>query len=100
MEPAVPIDTDAIKAFCVKWQVREFSLFGSVVGTGFGPGSDVDVLVAFEPDDQWSLLDLARMKLELEEMFKRRVDLVEECALRNPFRRASILSGKRTLYAA
>jgi len=33
-------------------------------------------------------------------MLGRQVDLVEETALRNPFRRKAILAGKRTLYAA
>ncbi len=100
MRLSFPIDPDALRAFCGRWRIREFSLFGSVATGAFGPDSDVDVLVAFEPDDPWTLLDLATMKLELEALFGRRVDLVEEGAVRNPYRRASILRDKRTLYAA
>lgn len=39
------------------------------------------------------------MQEELEEMFKRKVDLVEREALRNPKRRHSILSGREIVHA-
>ncbi len=89
-----------IAAFCRRWQVRELSLFGSAVREDFGPESDVDVLVSFEPGARWSLLDLVVMTEELERLFGRRVDLVEKEALRNPFRRHTILSSRQVLYAA
>ena len=44
----IPIDMGAIEAFCRKWNVREFALFGSVLRDDFRPDSDVDVLVTFE----------------------------------------------------
>ena len=40
------------------------------------------------------------MKIELEAMFKRPVDLVEKEGLRNPYRRSEILSTARVVYAA
>jgi hypothetical protein len=43
---ATEIDREAIKEFCRRWGVREFSLFGSILREDFGPGSDVDVLIA------------------------------------------------------
>lgn len=100
MAPRIPIQMEAIRDFCARWKIREFSLFGSVLRDDFAPESDVDVLVTFQADDPWSLLDVAKMKLELEALFGRSVDIVEESALRNPYRRASILQEKRTLYAA
>ena len=36
-----------IEAFCRKWKIREFSLFGSVLREDFRPDSDIDVLVSF-----------------------------------------------------
>lgn len=87
-------------AFCERWRVAELSLLGSVLRGDFTPESDVDVLVTFQPDAPWSLLGLVRMKEELEGLFGRPVDLVEESALRNPFRRRAILSTRRVLYAA
>ncbi|MBN2563300.1 MAG: nucleotidyltransferase family protein [Phycisphaerae bacterium] len=96
----VSIDRDLVAAFCRKWKILEFSLFGSVLRDGFRPDSDIDVLVSFESNAPWSLLDIVTMKEELEGMFGREVDLVEKKALRNPFRRRSILNSYEVIYAA
>lgn len=96
----VPISTAGIPDFCRRWQIREFALFGSVLRADYGPTSDVDVLVTFEPGAEWSLLDLGRMRVELGEMFGREVDIVEESAIRNPYMLASVRGTKRVVYAA
>ena len=96
----IQLDHDRIEAFCRKWRIAELSLFGSVLREDFGPQSDVDFLVTFEPNDQWSLWDLVSMKLELESLLGRDVDLVEKAAIKNPYRRHEILSTARLLYAA
>lgn len=96
----LPVSNEQIAEFCRRWQVREFSLFGSVVRGEARADSDVDVLVTFAPDAPWSLFDIVRMQEELEVMFGRYVDVVEELAIRNPFRRERILQEKRVLYAA
>lgn len=90
----------AIAEFCRRWNVRELSVFGSVLRDDFDGDSDVDVLVSFQPDAAWSLFDLVSMRQELATLLGRAVDLVEEAGLRNPFRRAAILSSKRQVYAA
>ncbi|MDI6770826.1 MAG: nucleotidyltransferase family protein [Anaerolineales bacterium] len=95
----IPIDKKKIAAFCRRWQVSEFSLFGSVLREDFHSGSDVDVLVSFRPQAAWSLWDMAEMQEELERLFGRSVDLVEKDALRNPFRRHSILNTREVFYA-
>ena len=89
-----------IEAFCRKWQVREFSLFGSVLRDDFRPDSDVDVLVSFEPEAPWDLFHLVEMRDELIALFGRDVDLVEKEGLRNPFRRRAILNTREVIYAA
>jgi predicted nucleotidyltransferase len=89
-----------IADFCRKWKVIEFALFGSVLSKDFRPDSDIDVLVSFSEDAKWSLFDIARMQNELNEIFGREVDLVEKDAIRNPFRRYSILRSKEVIYAA
>ncbi len=93
------IDYQRIAGFCSKWKIKEFSLFGSVLRQDFRPDSDVDVLVSFEPDAPWSLLDIVTMMDELREMFGREVDLLEQDAIRNPFRRHSILTTREIIYA-
>lgn len=96
----IPIPQREIDAFCRRWRVRELSLFGSAAHGEFRPGSDVDLLIAFEDGVPWSLFDLVTMKDELEEIFGRPVDLVERDALRNPYRRSAILSTREILHAA
>ena len=96
----IQVPMDKIKAFCRKWKISEFSLFGSVLRDDFRPDSDIDVLVSFEENAGWSLYDVVDMKDELKAIFGREVDLVEKDAIRNPFRKFSILSCKEVLYAA
>ena len=100
MSPRFQVDPAKIIAFCRKWKVREFSIFGSVLREDFNPESDVDVLVSFEPDAPWSYFEWADMTDELKAIFGREVDLVEKESLQNPYRRHSILSSRRVLYAA
>jgi len=51
------------------------ALFGSVLRDDFGPSSDVDVLVEFEPGTKVGLIRLAGMELELSEILGHKVDL-------------------------
>lgn len=96
----VPVNRKALERFCRRWKVTEFALFGSVLREDFRPDSDVDVLVSFRADAHWSLADIVVMQDELRAIFGRPVDLVEKEALRNPFRRRSILATREVIYAA
>jgi uncharacterized protein len=100
MDPRILIDHEKITEFCRKWMVAEFSLFGSVLRDDFGPESDVDVAVALAPEAHWSLYEWVDMIEELREIFGRKVDLVEQTAIRNPYRRHEIFTTKQILYVA
>ncbi len=100
METRVRFDSSAMEAFCRRWRIVELALFGSVLREDFRPDSDVDVLVRFEPDAPWSLLDWVDMGDQLSAILGRSVDLVEKEAIRNPFRRRTILSSAEVIYAA
>jgi hypothetical protein len=50
MSPRITIDREQIAEFCRRNGVRRLALFGSVLRDDFGPESDLDVLVEFEPD--------------------------------------------------
>jgi uncharacterized protein len=100
MKLSIAIDQQKIEAFCRRWKIAEFSLFGSVLRGDFGPDSDVDVLISFEPEIPWSLFDWMDMIEELEKILGREVDVVEKSGLRNPFRRHEILTTKEVVYAA
>jgi len=98
--PQIEVPVDKIREFCRKWKINEFSLFGSVLREDFRPNSDIDVLVSFDVTVSWSLYDVVDMKDELKTIFMRDVDIVEKGAVRNPFRRRSIMTNREVLYAA
>lgn len=89
-----------IAEFCKRWNITEFSIFGSVLRDDFRSDSDIDVLVSIDPGAHMGLFKIIEMKLELEEIFKRPVDLVEKEGLKNPYRRKEILQTARVVYAA
>jgi len=96
----IEIPAAQIDAFCKKWKVCEFSLFGSVLRRDFRSDSDIDVLVDFAPNHGWGLYDIIDMEDELGRIFGRKVDLVMKGGLRNPIRRSEILQTRHVLYAA
>jgi predicted nucleotidyltransferase len=89
-----------IAEFCKRWSINEFALFGSVLRDDFRPDSDIDVLVSIDPKAHIGLFEIALMKIELEKMFHRPVDLIEKEGLRNPYRRSEILNTAQVVYAA
>ncbi len=91
---------DKIIAFCQRWKVTEFAVFGSTLRQDFNAFSDIDVLVSFDDLAEITLLDLAQMQIDLERLFNRPVDLVEKAALRNPYRRKEILETAQVVYAS
>ncbi len=74
MAPHIEIPKDRIAEFCRRNHIRRLALFGSVLRDDFGPESDVDVLVEFEPGRTPGLRFFG-MEIELSEMLGRKVDL-------------------------
>ena len=95
---AIEVDRERIAEFCRRWEIKEFSFFGSVLRDDFRPDSDVDVLVTFTSDSHWSLFNLMDMEDELAGLLGRKVDLVSKNGLRNPFRRHEILTTRQVIY--
>lgn len=100
MNANLQLDREALAEFCRKWRIRELSIFGSALREDFGPDSDLDFLVSFEPNAPLDIDSLLDMKQELEARYARPVDLVEKEALRNPWRRYEILKNREVIYAA
>ena len=99
----VEIDKVRLAEFCRRWQIAELAQFGSSLRADFGPASDVDFLVTFAPEADWTLFDHFRMEQELAEMLGRDVDLVTRRGIQrsaNWIRRGEILRTARTIYAA
>lgn len=95
----VEIPRRDIADFCGRYRVRRLSVFGSALRDDFRPGSDVDLLVEFEPEAQVGFIALSRMQRELSAIFGRRVDLVPRNGLKARIRDA-VLSSAEELYAA
>jgi predicted nucleotidyltransferase len=92
-----------ISGFCRRWRITEFALFGSVLRDDFDAESDLDILVAFAPDADWSLLDHVRMEQELEALLGRKVDLLSRRSVErshNWLRRREILDTAEVVYAS
>ena len=102
-ELGIAIPENAVKAFCRRWHIQEFSLFGSVLDERFTVGSDVDVLVMFAPGVLPSFKALDEMEQELEALFGCPVDIVDKAAVQaspNYIRREAILSSAQAVYAS
>jgi hypothetical protein len=73
----IDLPADQIADFCQRHHIRRLALFGSVLGDDFGPDSDVDVLVEFEPEAiiGWKIVTIEE---ELGNLIQRPVDLKTE----------------------
>lgn len=103
MTVAIALPMEHIEAFCRKWQVTEFALFGSVLRDDFRPDSDVDVLLTFAPVVKRGLTETLQMQDELEAIFNRKVDLLVKAAIirsENWLRRQNILDSAQVIYVA
>ena len=101
--PGLEVSKEEIADFCRRWKVTEFALFGSVLRGDFRPDSDVDVLVTFASDAEWSLLDHVQMEQELASVLGRGVDLISRRAVdhsKNWIRRGEILSTAQVVYVS
>jgi predicted nucleotidyltransferase len=90
-----------IADFCQRWHIRELALFGSVLRDDFRPDSDLDILVTFTPEANWSLLDHLRMEQELATLLNRKIDLFSRRAVEqshNWMRRLEILNTAEVVY--
>ena len=70
----IDIPEERLAEFCQRHHVRRLSLFGSVLRDDFGPDSDVDILVEFEPGFVPGL-DFFALEDELAQILGRKVDL-------------------------
>lgn len=107
--PAISLSREQISDFCQRWKVLELALFGSVLREDFRSDSDVDMLVTFAPDAEWSLLDHVQMEEELGSIIEpapglirgRKVDLISRRAIersKNWIRRQEILKTAEVIY--
>ncbi|MBU0560720.1 MAG: nucleotidyltransferase domain-containing protein [Bacteroidetes bacterium] len=90
---------EKLSKLCNKYSVLRLYVFGSALNDKFRLDSDIDFLVTF---DSVELNDYADnyfdFKFSLEDLFNRKIDLLEEKAIRNPFLKQSIDTSKELIY--
>jgi len=83
----ISIPKDKIEDFCRRNRIVKLSLFGSVLRDDFTPGSDVDVLVEFEPTARVGFFELYDMEQELSSLLGgRKIDMNTPQGLSKYFR--------------
>lgn len=93
------LPSDELEEFCREHHIRRLALFGSVLGQDFGPESDIDVLVEFEPGHRVGLIRMAGIERKLSERLGRKVDLRTPADLSRYFR-DDVLRQAEVQYAA
>ncbi len=90
---------EQIIALCNAHDVNSLFAFGSVVSGKLQPVSDIDLIVDIDSKDPIDYSDnYFALKFELEEIFNRPVDLLEDKALNNPFLKKQIDNSKVLVY--
>src|SRR5438105_3466651 len=99
LAPGITIDDEALRSFCQSNGVRRLGLFGSALRGELRAGSDIDLLVEFEPGRTPGLLRMAGLELQLRELLGRDVDLRTAGDLSRHFR-DEVSASARVLYDA
>jgi predicted nucleotidyltransferase len=93
--------TNEIQRLCAVHNVRTLYVIGSVLTAKFNEQSDIDLIVDFKPQDIDHYADnYFELKFALEDVFKRKVDLLEEKTIRNPYFKQAIEKQKHLVYGA
>jgi len=99
MSLRIEVDHESIVEFCTCNGIRRLSFFGSVLRDEFGPESDIDVLVEFQPDSTPGYFGMARMERALTAIIGRNVDFRTPQELSRYFR-DEVLAEAREEYVA
>ena len=92
----------AIADLCRKFKVQRLDVFGLATSDRFDPErSDVDFLYTLQPVPPGEYADIFfGLAHSLESLLGRRVDLVSERSIRNPYFKEAIEESRRPLYEA
>lgn len=94
-------NAEQIGSLCRKYSVKELYVFGSALREDFKAGSDIDLAVVFlRKGFAGSFDQYFDFKTELEQLFRRPVDLVCAACVRNSIFQRELNETKRLIYAA
>lgn len=94
----INISKPIIKEFCRRHHIRQLALFGSILREDFGPNSDIDILVTFEPGAAPGF-GFMGIQDELSDMLGHQVDLHTPASLSKYFRN-DVMQEAEPLYDA
>ena len=95
----IELNLERVKNLCVKHKVKKLFVFGSVLKANFNKESDIDLIVEFDDVNLYEYADnYFNFKDELEILFKRSIDLLEQSAIKNPYLIRQIDSEKQLIY--
>ena len=88
-----------INKLCSTHRVKQLYAFGSVLTEDFNNGSDIDLIVDFDPIDVNQYADnYFEFKFSLEDILQTPVDLLEEKAIKNPYFRQVVNKQRQLIY--
>jgi Predicted nucleotidyltransferases len=91
--------SEEINRLCVTHKVKSLYAFGSVVSGKLNEKSDIDFVVDFEPVPVNQYADnYYALKFSLQDIFLKRIDLLEERAIKNPYFRKSLNDQRILVY--
>ena len=90
---------EILKKLCKQYNVKTFSAFGSVLRSDFNQASDIDFAVDFNENNPFIYTDLYfKFKQDLENLLNRKIDLIEERAIKNKFFKNELDTTKQLIY--
>jgi predicted nucleotidyltransferase len=101
MQGLIKDKLNELKGLCQNYDVKTMYVFGSVCTDDFNDDSDIDILISFKDISIEKYTDnYFDLHYKLEELFNRKIDLLTENSLSNPYFIESIEETKQLLYAA
>lgn len=91
---------EQIYALCRKYGVKTLCVFGSILTPRFNENSDVDFSATFYPEEDPLIAGENRIQfyISLEDLMGRRIDLVDEDNLQNPYFIEELEETKQLIY--
>jgi predicted nucleotidyltransferase len=90
-----------INRLCHENKVRYLYVFGSALSDSFNDASDVDLVVDINSNDPLEYANYYfNLKFSLQDLLKRKIDLLENKAIRNPYIKEKIDRSKTLIYGA
>lgn len=90
---------ELISSLCRKHKVGKLFVFGSVLTNRFNEASDVDLVVSFNKAEIIDYFDnYFDFKYALEDLLGRKVDLLEEQTIKNPYLKKNVDATKALIY--